>query len=89
MIDYRTERFEDSARDVDVVFDAVGGETLKRSWSLLKPRGRMVTIAAESEGTNDERIENAFFIVEPNQKERTEISRLLDSGDRVGVRIPF
>jgi hypothetical protein len=49
----------------------------------------MVTIAAESEGTNDERIENAFFIVEPNQKERTEISRLLDSGDRVGVRIPF
>jgi NADPH:quinone reductase-like Zn-dependent oxidoreductase len=28
MIDYRTERFEDSARDVDVVFDTVGGETL-------------------------------------------------------------
>jgi hypothetical protein len=39
----------------------------------------MVTIAAESEGTNDERIEKAFFIVEPNLKELTEISRLLDS----------
>jgi NADPH:quinone reductase-like Zn-dependent oxidoreductase len=46
VIDYRTEHFEDRARDLDVVFDAVGGETLKRSWSLLKPRGRMVTIAA-------------------------------------------
>jgi hypothetical protein len=68
-------------RDVDIVFDTVGGETLKRSWSLLKPRGRMVTIAAESEGTKDERIEKAFFIVEPNQKELTEISRLLDSGE--------
>jgi NADPH:quinone reductase-like Zn-dependent oxidoreductase len=77
VIDYRLDRFEDRARDLDVVFDAVGGETLKRSWSLLKPQGRMVTIAADSEGTKDERIEKAFFIVEPNQKELTEISRLL------------
>jgi Zinc-binding dehydrogenase len=79
-------------RDVDIVFDTVGGETLKRSWSLLKPRGRMVTIAAESEGTKDERIEKAFFIVEPNQKELTEISRLLDSGELqcfVDAVVPF
>ena len=26
VIDYRTERFEDSARDLDVVFDTVGGK---------------------------------------------------------------
>jgi NADPH:quinone reductase-like Zn-dependent oxidoreductase len=39
VIDYRNERFEDSARDVDVVFDTMGGETLRRSWGLLKPRG--------------------------------------------------
>jgi NADPH:quinone reductase-like Zn-dependent oxidoreductase len=92
VIDYRTDRFEDRARDIDVVFDAVGGETLKRSWSLLKPRGRVVTIAADSEGTKDERIEKAFFIVEPNQKELTEISRLLDSGDLqcfVDAVVPF
>ena len=91
-IDYRTEHFEDRARDLDVVFDAVGGETLKRSWSLLKPRGRMVTIAADSEGTKDERIEKAFFIVEPNQRELTEISRLLDSGELqcfVDAVVPF
>ena len=48
VIDYRVERFEDSARDLDVVFDTVGGKTLKRSWSLLNPRGRMVTIAADT-----------------------------------------
>ena len=79
MIDYRNDRFEDRADDLDVVFDAVGGETLERSWSLLKPSGRMVTIAADSEGSKDERIEKAFFIVEPNQQELTEISRLLDT----------
>jgi NADPH:quinone reductase-like Zn-dependent oxidoreductase len=92
VIDYRTDRFEDSARDVNVVFDTVGGETLKRSWSLLKPRGRMVTIAADSEGTKDERIEKAFFIVEPNQKELAEISRLLDAGELqcfVDAVVPF
>jgi NADPH:quinone reductase-like Zn-dependent oxidoreductase len=92
VIDYRMDRFEDRARDLDVVFDTVGGETLKRSWSLLKPQGRMVTIAADSEGTKDERIEKAFFIVEPNQKELTEISRLLDSGELqcfVDAVVPF
>ncbi|HEY5895087.1 MAG TPA: zinc-binding dehydrogenase [Chthoniobacterales bacterium] len=52
----------------------------KRSWDLLKPGGRMVTIAADSEGTKDERIEKAFFIVEPNQKQLTEIAALLETG---------
>src|SRR5262245_12229065 len=49
VIDYRAERFEDVARDVDVVFDTVGGETLERSWGVLKPGGRLVTIAASGE----------------------------------------
>ena len=52
----------------------------------------MVTIAADSEGTKDERIEKAFFIVEPNQKELAEISRLLDSGELqccVDAVVPF
>jgi NADPH:quinone reductase-like Zn-dependent oxidoreductase len=75
---YMRNPFGRLVRDVDIVFDTVGGETLKRSWSLLKPRGRMVTLPLKSEGTKDERIEKAFFIVEPNQK-LTEISRLLDS----------
>src|SRR5262245_18236408 len=36
VIDYRAERFEDVARDVDVVFDTVGGETLERSWERYR-----------------------------------------------------
>ena len=32
MIDYKACRFEKEVRDVDVVFDAVGSDTLERSW---------------------------------------------------------
>jgi NADPH:quinone reductase-like Zn-dependent oxidoreductase len=78
VIDYHSGRFEEHVSDVDVVFDGVGGTTLERSWKVLKPAGRMVTIAADSEGTQDERTEAAFFIVEPNPQELREIARLLD-----------
>jgi NADPH:quinone reductase-like Zn-dependent oxidoreductase len=79
-IDYRAGRFEDGVQPVDVVFDCVGGDTLQRSWAVLKPGGRMVTIAAGSEQVSEERVKRAFFIVEPNQKQLTEISGLLESG---------
>ncbi|HZS54341.1 MAG TPA: NADP-dependent oxidoreductase [Bryobacteraceae bacterium] len=79
-IDYKAERFEDKARDIDVVFDGVGGETFERSWKVLKPSGRLVTIAAD-ETTTDERAKRAFFIVEPKRDQLLEISKLIDSGD--------
>ena len=46
VIDYTAQRFEEVAKDVDLVFDLVGGETLDRSWQVLSPQGRIVTIAA-------------------------------------------
>jgi NADPH:quinone reductase-like Zn-dependent oxidoreductase len=79
-MDYRTAKLEDLEANFDVIFDAVGGETLRRSWSLLRPGGRMVTIAADSEGMQDERTKSAFFIVEPNESQLEEIARLLDAG---------
>src|SRR5215831_17993895 len=69
VIDYQTARFEEQVEKVDIVFDGVGGETLERSWAVLKPGGRMVTIAADSERTTDQRVREAFFIVEPNQQQ--------------------
>ena len=80
VIDYRAERFEDVVRDVDVVFDTVGGETLERSWGVLKPGGRLVTVAASGERTTDERIRAAYFIVEPKRAQLAEIARLIDAG---------
>lgn len=45
-IDYRLDRFEDVATDLDLVFDLMGGETRARSWGLLKPGGRLATTVA-------------------------------------------
>ena len=92
MIDYRTESLQKTVKDLDVVFDTVGGSTLCGSWDLLKPGGRVVTIAATSEGTKDERIEKAFFIVEPDRNQLIEIGKLVETGDLqlfVAAVIPF
>ena len=46
VIDYTTAKFEEVARDVDVVLDTVGGEVTDRSWGVLKPGGILVVVAA-------------------------------------------
>lgn len=43
-IDYRSERFEDVARDCDVVLDSAGGDTLVRSFACVRPGGVVVSI---------------------------------------------
>jgi NADPH:quinone reductase-like Zn-dependent oxidoreductase len=40
----------------------------------------MITIAADSEAAADQRVKEAFFIVEPNQKQLMEVAKLLDAG---------
>lgn len=46
VIDYRSQRFESVARDIDLVLDYVGGEVLDRSWHVLAPDGAVVSAAA-------------------------------------------
>jgi NADPH:quinone reductase-like Zn-dependent oxidoreductase len=43
VIDYRRERFEDRGLKVDAVVDLVGGETLTRSYSVVKSGGLLAT----------------------------------------------
>ena len=44
-IDYKTQKFEELAKDVDLVLDTVGGETLARSYGVVKRGGTVVSIA--------------------------------------------
>jgi NADPH:quinone reductase-like Zn-dependent oxidoreductase len=81
VIDYRTQRFEDRVGNVDAVFDTVGGETLERSWEVLKPGGKAITIAASGEHTPSQRVRDAFFIVEPNRGQLEQVARLIDAGE--------
>jgi NADPH:quinone reductase-like Zn-dependent oxidoreductase len=80
VIDYQITRFETIAGDVDVVLDTVGGDTRDRSWGVLRKGGRLVTIAADAEGFKEQRVRDAFFIVEPNRDQLMDISRLIDTG---------
>src|SRR5262245_32098431 len=84
VIDYQNTPFETVVADVDVVFDTVGGATRNRSWGVLRKGGRLVTIAADAEGAKEQRVHDAFFIVEPNRGQLMDISRLID----VGVLLP-
>ncbi len=77
-VDYRAQGFEDVVGKVDVVFDTVGGDTLARSWDVLKPGGTAITIVSPQ--TREQRVRNAFFIVEPRGSELAEIARLIDAG---------
>jgi NADPH:quinone reductase-like Zn-dependent oxidoreductase len=79
-IDYVHESFETRVTDVDIVFDTVGGSTLARSFSVIGKGGRVVTIASDAESSNDPRVKEAFFIVEPDGRQLETISALFDEG---------
>lgn len=82
LIDYRNQRFEDYVRDVDVVFDTVGGETLARSWSVLRPDGTVVTIATSSAASNNSRTRDAFMLVEADRAQLAALGQAIDFGKR-------
>jgi NADPH:quinone reductase-like Zn-dependent oxidoreductase len=81
VIDYRAVRFDDVVRDVDVVFDTVGGETLARSRRVLKPGGKLITVAASEESSQAQAAREAFFIVEANRTQLAEVARMIDGGE--------
>ncbi len=92
VIDYRASRFEDHSGKVDVVFDTAGGDTLDRSWSVLNAGGRLVTIVSGLPENAEQRLKDAFFIVEPSQKQLLEVATLLDAGTLktyVNAVVPF
>jgi NADPH:quinone reductase-like Zn-dependent oxidoreductase len=49
VIDYTSGRFEEKLLGYDCAFDLIGGDTLARLWSVLKPGGRVVSIAGTPE----------------------------------------
>jgi len=82
VIDYTAVRFEDRVQDVDVVLDSVGGDTLERSWSVLRKGGVLVTIAdsAAADKAAKYGVRGVEFIVEPSRAQLIEIARLIETG---------
>ena len=82
IIDYNKTRFEDELRDIDLVLDAVGGDTVARSWQVLRHNGMLISIATSIAPDEPARhgARGLFFIVEPGRDQLTEMANLVDSG---------
>ncbi len=81
-VDYRTQNFEDFARDVDVVLDPIGGDTQVRSLQTLREDGILVSIVGlTSEGRNPSRnVRATSILVRPNSVQLSEIGELIQNG---------
>jgi len=82
VIDYKRERFEDKARELDAVVDLVGGDTLARSYSIVKKGGVLVSTvqqvdesAAKQAGVNA-----SYFIMKRSAQDLAELAKLVDQG---------
>jgi NADPH:quinone reductase-like Zn-dependent oxidoreductase len=82
VIDYRTQRFEEHASEVDVVFDLIDGETRARSWNLIKKGGVLVSTLTEpsQEMAGKLGIRAMRYTVEANGDELAEIAALVEAG---------
>jgi len=82
VIDYRSTRFEDVARDVDVVFDTMGGDTQARSFKVLKRGGILVSLVQPpAKETADALGVRAVFMGSiPKGDQLAQIAKLVVSG---------
>lgn len=83
VIDYKTSKFEDQARDMDMVLDVLSGPTRERSWQTLKRGGILVSTVppfpAETDGQSLG-VSGKGFGVHPEAAQLEEIGRLVASG---------
>jgi NADPH:quinone reductase-like Zn-dependent oxidoreductase len=82
VIDYTTERFEEIAREVDVVLDPIGGDTQVRSLGALREGGILVgLLGLTREGRNPARdVRATAILVSPNAEQLASIGELVDDG---------
>jgi NADPH:quinone reductase-like Zn-dependent oxidoreductase len=85
VVDYKTERFEESVTGVDVVLDTVGGDTQQRSLRVLKPGGILVSVVSPVPETTQTRygVRAAYFYVHVTTARLNTITELFESGKLV------
>ena len=84
MFDYRKTPLESLSHDYDVVIDCVGGETLKRSFAVLKGGGTLISLSrppTDEEKAQRPDVRATFFIVEPDGNELAKIAKLCERGE--------
>jgi NADPH:quinone reductase-like Zn-dependent oxidoreductase len=82
VIDYKKQRFEDQAGDLDMVLDLIDGETRERSWGVLKEGGVLVSTLSDpsEEKARQFGVRALRYTVEAHGGELAEIAAMVTSG---------
>lgn len=84
LIDYRKEKFEDVAKEMDIVLVLGGGpETADRSVGTLRKGGHLICVAVPPpapEVTEAAGVDACFFLVEPDYKSLESLAELMATG---------
>jgi len=87
-IDYTAQSFEDVVSEMDVVFDAVGGDTFARALRCVKKGGTLVTAVAFP--TPEQEAQHGIQVVrvycQANREELEQISQLV-AADQLSARV--
>lgn len=94
IIDYHTTDFEEVLQDIDLVFDTMGGDTQKKSFTVLKPKGRLISILSiEDEDLAKEKDIFAKAIwLRTNGKQLAELTELIEAekvNSVIGATLPL
>src|SRR5262249_54037345 len=81
-IDYTQPNLEAAVHDVDFALVPVGGETMARTYGVIKKGGILISIAARYDETELKKheIRGAFLSSHPNSIELAELTKLIDAG---------
>lgn len=82
VIDYKKEKFEDKLKDIDLVFDTIGGATQRRSLKVLKNDGRLIT-TLKPENQEEAKTKNIHiegYTAQSYPEELEQIAHLIDAG---------
>ena len=82
IINYTTQNFEDELSDYDLVIDTIGGETLARSFKVLKKGGTMVSVKSQDNDNLAEKygVHFEWFFMSPDGKMLSELAKLISQG---------
>jgi NADPH:quinone reductase-like Zn-dependent oxidoreductase len=82
VIDYKATPFESVAKNIDLVLDLIGGDTQKRSFSVLKAGGRLIATAQppSPEEAAKHKVEAAMMQMKANTTNLQQLAELLDAG---------
>jgi NADPH:quinone reductase-like Zn-dependent oxidoreductase len=90
-VDVERDGWETEIGQVDVVYDAIGGDVLAQSPSIVKPGGALVSVMAPPQTDRDD-IRTVHFVRDPSGAQLREITRLVDDGKlrpQVGAVYPL